>query len=337
MSSDRPLISICVPVYNEEDNIDPFHTRFAPVLAGLAQDYRFEFLFTDNSSEDTTFEKLLALSERDPRVRVIRFSRNFGFQRSILANYNNARGAAALQIDVDLQDPPEMLPEFLRLWREGYKVIYGVRRNRPDESWALVSARKLFYRLIDFLSEDKLPHDAGDFRLIDRRILDELRSTTDQHPYVRGMIATMGFKQVGLVYDRSARIRGGSKFNFWRLLSLAIDGILHHSTVPLRLATVFGLAMSCLAAAGTIYFLLDRLLAYHRWPSGIATLYVLMFFSLGFNSLLLGILGEYIGRIYQNVQRSSLTIIESVIDRQGTGTWGDASRSADAEERESVR
>ncbi len=259
----------------------------------------------------------MSLSERDDRVRVIRFSRNFGFQRSILTNYNNARGVAALQIDVDLQDPPELLPEFLRLWRDGYKVVYGVRRSRPNESWGLFIARKLFYRLVDFLSEDHLPHDAGDFRLIDRCILDELRLNTDQQPYLRGMIATMGFRQTGLVYDRAARARGWSKFNIWRLLGLAVDGILHHSTVPLRIAMVCGVAMSGLAALGAVYFFLDRLLSYNRWPTGLATLYVLILFSLGLNSMLLGILGEYIGRIYKNVKSSSLTIVEAVVDRQG--------------------
>ena len=287
----RPLISICVPVYNEEDNVSPFHARMAPVLESLSDAYEFEILFTDNHSEDRTFERLVALSEADPRVRVIRFSRNFGFQRSILTNYNHCRGAAAIQIDVDLQDPPELLPDFLKLWREGFRVVYGVRRSRPNEHWALFHARKTFYRLIDFLSEDHLPHDAGDFRLVDRCILDELRSSSDQQPYLRGQIAAMGFRQTGLVYDRAAREHGSSKFNLWRLLSLAVDGIMHHSVVPLRLAMVFGLGLSLVALIGAIYFIVAKVFFRTDWPIGLATINVLILFSIGMNAVLLGIVG----------------------------------------------
>lgn len=190
-----------------------------------------------------------------------------------------------------------------------------MRRGRPNESWSLFRARKLFYRLLDALSEHRLPHDAGDFRLIDRCILDELRSTTDQQPYLRGMIAAMGFRQTGLVYDRASRVHGRSKFNFWRLLNLAIDGILHHSVVPLRIATTVGLSMSLLAVVGAIYFLADKLLSQNSWPTGFAALYVMVLFSIGMNAILLGILGEYVGRIYKNVQHAPLTIIEAVIDR----------------------
>lgn len=315
----RPLISICVPVYNEEDNVGPFHDRIRTVLDGLSDRYEFEILFTDNHSEDATFERLVDLSDRDNRIRVIRFSRNFGFQRSILTNYIHARGDAAIQIDVDLQDPPELFPDFLRLWESGYKVVYGVRRSRPDEGWILFRARKLFYRIVDFLSDDHLPHDAGDFRLIDRCILAELRSTTDQQPYLRGMIAAMGFRQMGLVYDRAARVHGGSKFNIWRLLSLAADGIMHHSVVPLRMAIVLGVAMSSLSIVGAAYFTLDRIFSHNAWPAGFATLYVLMLFSIGMNALLIGIVGEYIGRIYKNVKSTPLTIVESIVDQRPAG------------------
>ena len=187
----RKLISICVPVYNEEDNIRPLYERVRTVMSQLEQRYDYEVLFTDNRSEDRTFERLATLALEDKRVRVIRFSRNFGFQRSILANYVNARGAAAVQLDCDLQDPPELIVEFLRRWEEGYAVVYGVRGNRPAENPFLFGLRRFFYRLIDALSEDTLPHDAGDFRLIDRRVIEELRHVRDQQPYLRGLIAAM--------------------------------------------------------------------------------------------------------------------------------------------------
>jgi dolichol-phosphate mannosyltransferase len=318
----RKLISICVPVYNEEDNVRPLYERVNAVMAGLEHRYDHEILFTDNRSEDRTFERLAALALEDKRVRVIRFSRNFGFQRSILANYVNARGDAAIQLDCDLQDPPELIVDFLHRWEEGYEVVYGVRGNRPKENRLVFALRRLFYRLIDSLSEDALPHDAGDFRLIDRRVIEELRHVRDQQPYLRGLIAAMGFRQIGLPYNRAARERGSSKFGFWRLVGLALDGILHHSIVPLRLATAVGFVMCCLAFLGALYFLLARTFG-AEWPEGWASLSVLVLFSIGLNALLLGIIGEYIGRIFKNVKTMPLVIIDDVIDHESdTGKPG---------------
>lgn len=314
MGSQKKLISICVPVYNEEPNVVPLYRRVAAVMDQLSGRYDFELLFTDNHSNDDTFAQIAELALQDSRVRGLRFSRNFGFQRSILTNYRNARGDAAIQLDADLQDPPELIPDFLRLWENGYKVVYGVRRTRPNEARWLQAARKRFYRLVDRLSEDELPHDAGDFRLIDRCILDELRSIHDQQPYLRGMIAAMGFKQAGVPYDRSARERGNSKFNLWGLIALALDGILHHSVVPLRLATMCGLVMSGFALLGGFYYILARLFFREDWPVGLASSSILILFSIGMNALLLGIIGEYIGRIYKNVKRTPFTIVEAAID-----------------------
>jgi len=312
----RTLVSICVPVYNEEGNIRPLYERVRSAMAGLADRYDFELLFTDNHSEDATFERIAEIALHDPRVRALRFSRNFGFQRSIMTNYRNARGDVAVQLDADLQDPPELIAEFLRYWEAGYKVVYGIRRARPNESLVLRGTRKAFYRFIDYLSEDELPHDAGDFRLIDRCILDELKSIHDQQPYLRGMISAMGYRQIGVPYDRAARERGKSKFNLTRLVGLAFDGILHHSVVPLRIATVFGLLMSAAALLGALYYLIARLFFREDWPEGLASGSILILFSIGMNALLLGIIGEYIGRIYKNVKRMPFTIVEAAIDPQ---------------------
>ncbi|MFO0988995.1 MAG: glycosyltransferase family 2 protein [Alphaproteobacteria bacterium] len=313
----RRLVTICVPVYNEAENVRPLYARLAPVLAQLADRYDFEILFTDNHSEDETFARLAALALEDKRIRVIRFSRNFGFQRSVLAGYTHARGEAAIQIDCDLQDPPELFGEFLARWEAGYQVVYGVRKSRPREGWLLRTGRRLFYRTIDWLSEDHLPHDAGDFRLVDRRVLDELRQVRDQQPYVRGLIAAMGFRQIGIPYDRAPRERGQSKFRLRHLVGLALDGILHHSTVPLRLATIVGLAVSALALVGILYYFVDWLLSGGSWPQGWATLAILVLLSIGLNALLLGILGAYIGRIFKNVKALPLVIVEDVIDHGG--------------------
>jgi polyisoprenyl-phosphate glycosyltransferase len=312
--SQRRLITICVPVYNEADNVRPLYERLTPVLAALSDRYDFEILFTDNHSEDATFERIADLALADKRIRVIRFSRNFGFQRSVLANYGNARGDAAIQIDCDLQDPPELFADFIARWEAGYQVVYGIRRSRPDESRLMTQGRRFFYWLIDRLSEDSLPHDAGDFRLVDRRVLDQLRDVRDQQPYVRGLIAAMGFRQIGIPYDRAPRERGRSKFKLRHLIGLAFDGILHHSTVPLRFATAIGLGACALAFAGIVYYLVAHFVFGDEWPQGWATLAMLVLFSIGLNALLLGIVGEYIGRIFHNVKTLPLVIVEDVID-----------------------
>ncbi len=252
-----PLISIVLPAYNEELNIRPLFERLHPILAQLSDRFRFEFVITDNHSTDRTFAVLQEVAAGDPRVRVFRFSRNFGFQRSILTGYMQCRGDAAIQLDVDLQDPPELIPVFLDKWQAGADVVYGIRTER-SEGRVITFARSLFYRLIDLLSEDRLPVDAGDFRLISRRVIDIVCAYRDANPYLRGTIATLGFEQVGVSYARSARKFGESKFPFSKLLSLALDGILNHSTVPLRFATYFGLVTSVLTVVLMLCYAFGR-------------------------------------------------------------------------------
>jgi dolichol-phosphate mannosyltransferase len=309
----KPLISIVVPVYNEEPNILPFHERVVPVLASLAGRFRFEFVFTDNHSTDRTFALLTQLAAQDARVRVFRFSRNFGFQRSILTGYTRCRGDAAIQLDVDLQDPPELIEEFLARWQAGADVVYGIRKQR-QEGWAITRARALFYRLVDMLSEEKLPVDAGDFRLISRRVIDLLCAYRDANPYLRGTIATLGFEQVGIEYARAARQRGESKFPFSKLMSLALDGILNHSTVPLRFATYFGLVASLVTILMMAGYAFIRLVLRAEWPAGFTTLAALILLSISINAMLLGIIGEYLGRMYRQVREGPLSIVEAAID-----------------------
>jgi glycosyltransferase involved in cell wall biosynthesis len=309
----RPLISIILPAYNEEPNILPLFERINPILAQLSDRFRFEFVVTDNHSTDGTFALLQKVAVSDPRVRVFRFSRNFGFQRSILTGYMHCRGDAAIQLDVDLQDPPELLPDFLDRWQTGADVVYGVRMER-SEGRIITFARALFYRLIDLLSEDKLPVDAGDFRLISRRVIDILCTYRDANPYLRGTIATLGFEQVGISYARGARKFGESKFPFSKLLSLALDGILNHSIVPLRFATYFGLVTSILTIILMLCYAFVRLILRAEWPAGFTTLAALILLSISINAMLLGIIGEYLGRMYRQVREAPISIIESVID-----------------------
>jgi polyisoprenyl-phosphate glycosyltransferase len=308
----RRLISLVVPVLNEEDNIDQLYAAAERAMRALPE-FDYEFVFTDNHSTDGTFARLHTLAERDPRVRVLRFSRNFGYQRSIYTGYLHCRGDAAIQLDCDLQDPPDMIVEFVRHWQDGCHVVYGVRRSR-QEGWLINLGRKAFYRLIDALSEDRLPLDAGDFRLIDRRVINELKRIDDYHPYVRGLIATMGFRQVGVPYDRRERARGTSKFSLSSLVRLAIDGILSHSIIPLRMASLFGIGTSLLTALGVAGYGILKVVFGREWPAGFATTTMLLLFSLSLISMFLGIIGEYLGRIYQQLKRRPLTIIQDAIN-----------------------
>jgi polyisoprenyl-phosphate glycosyltransferase len=307
-----PLISISIPVYNEEGNITALYERLDALGRSMADDCRLEFVFTDNSSTDSTWAMLEALAARDPRVRAMRFSKNVGFQRSILANYMHTRGDAVLQIDADLQDPPELLKEFLALWRQGYHVVYGVRRARP-EGPLIHSFRKLGYWFIDRISEHPIPRNAGDFRLVDRKVIDALESQRSAEPYLRGLIAGMGFRQIGVTYDRSARTAGSSKFGVAQLIRLGLTGVFNHSLVPLRLATVAGIAILSLSAAGTVYYLVLKLM-FPDFPRGLASLHILILFGIGFQSLLLGILGEYLLRIYRILRREPIAIIQDSLN-----------------------
>ena len=320
----KKLISFVVPVLNESENIEAFFETLDPVTSDLSDRYDFEILFTDNHSTDDTFEKLAARAERDKRIRVIRFSRNFGYQRSILTAYANARGDAAIQLDVDLQDPPELVKEFLRLWEEGNAVVYGVRRSRR-ESWPIQSVRRLFYRLIDWLSDIDLPHHAGDFRLVDRRVLDLMVNTEDRNPYLRGMISRYGFSQVGVPYDREPRHRGTSKFSVRQYIAIAFDGIVSQSVVPLRLATYAGVVIAVIMLIAILVYSIGHTLFGANWPPGFATQTVLILFGISINALFLGIIGEYVARIYQQSIKGPVTIIDQTIperDREKVKTPG---------------
>ena len=310
----KPLISILVPVFNEEGNVRLLHQRLISVTESLDERYDFEFIFTDNHSTDATFDILRELAVEDSRIRAFRFSKNFGFQRSILTGFHKARGAAAIQIDCDLQDPPEMFADFLDRFEEGYDVVYGIRRFRGEEGLLMRGTRGAFYRFIDALSEDSLPHDAGDFRLVSRRVIEALKQIDDYHPYLRGLIASLGFRQTGIEYDRASRKHGESKFTLRQLFSLAMDGILNHSIVPLRMASLTAFLMSVITLVGILFYLIGNFVFGQQWPAGFATTTVLLLFSITLNALFLGIIGEYLGRIYQQVKKRPLTIIETTIN-----------------------
>lgn len=305
-------VSVLVPVYNEEDNVRRTYARIAKVFDSL-HGYELELIFADNHSEDATFAIVRQIAEEDRRVRLLRWSRNCGYQRSLLMAYKSATGDCAVQIDADLQDPPELIPKMLEAWQDGHAVVYGVRRTLPDGP-VIAALRRAFYFVIDRLSEDDLPRDAGEFRLVDRRILEQLRQVEDSTPYLRGLISAMGFSQIGLDYDREARIAGRSKFPLRSMMALAIDGIVNHSLIPLRLASLTSLALGFFTFLLAMGYMIGRLLLGQDWPAGFATTTILLLLSITLNAMFLGIVGEYIGRIFMQTKRMNHPIVEAELN-----------------------
>lgn len=328
-SQEFPLISIILPVYNEEDNILRTFARLQDITASLGG-YRFEFIFTDNRSTDNTFAILTDLAAQHENVRVARFARNFGFQKSVLTGYRMARGDAAIQIDVDLQDPPEMFGPFLEKWRAGHDVVVGIRRGRKENAW-LRSLRRSYYWLMARLDGEHLTENAGDFRLIDKSVIARLRRIHEPHMYLRGMISSLSRNQIGIEYDREKRHFNESKFSLIPLMSLAMDGIVTHSSFPLRISFYVGIAVATLAALLAAYYLALYLISSESVPRGFTTTQLLILFGLGINSAFLGILGIYVGRIYDQVRVRPITVISDLLN---FGVSIDAMETAIAEGRE---
>ena len=307
-----PLITISIPVLNEAENLDTLYARLSVLAERMRDRCDLEFVFTDNHSDDETWTKLTEFARKDSRVRALRFSKNVGFQRSILVNYLHARGDAVMQIDADLQDPPELLETFFELWRKGYRVVYGIRDKRPENAF-MNGFRRMGYWLIDAVSEHRIPRDVGDFRLIDRTVIDVLAKIKSPNPYLRGMIAGLGFSQTGVVYDRNARVAGKSKFGIGRLVRLGLTAVFNHSVVPLRLSSMLGAGMLGASFIGAIYYVGLKLLE-PDLPQGLASIHVLVLFGIGLQSFLLGITGEYILRIYLILRGEPLAIVEQSLN-----------------------
>jgi polyisoprenyl-phosphate glycosyltransferase len=309
----KPLISLIVPVLNEEGNIHEFYDTVSGVCQKLKSKYDFEIVVTDNHSTDRSYQMLSAIAAKDARLKVIRFSKNFGYQKSILTGYLNAAGECAIQLDCDLQDPPEMMEEFLNHWEDGYKVVYGVREERK-EGWVINKVRSLFYVIISRISENPLPLNAGDFRLIDRVIIENLRQYSDARPYLRGMIASMGFDQIGIPYSRSARKAGDSKIKLRQMFSIAIDGIISQSVLPLRLATYVSFIVFCVATLLLVAYFFSRILFGQNWPPGFATILIVSLFGISMFSFFFGVIGEYLARIYLLVRKEPTVIVEKTVN-----------------------
>ncbi len=306
------MISVVVPCYNEYAVLEDLYARLT--AAAESWDEPFEVIVVDDGSNTETWNRLSEIHERDGRWRLVRFSRNFGHQTAVSAGLSYASGEAVLVIDADLQDPPEILHEFLAKWREGYEVVYGVRCNRK-EGFLKRACYSAFYRILASLSDVSIPLDAGDFCLMDRRVVDLLCSFPEQNRFVRGLRAWTGFRQVGLLYNRQARAAGEPQYNFRRLVKLAVDGVFSFSTAPLRFVTRLGFLISTLAMAGTLFSLVQRVFADAfaqvglRPVPGFATIVISLLFLGGIQLICLGVIGEYVGRIYEQVKQRPLWIV----------------------------
>jgi glycosyltransferase involved in cell wall biosynthesis len=304
-SHTHPELSVVLPVYNEAENIAALYERLVSVLE--RENLDFEILFVDDGSKDETAEKLSELEASDERVHLIGLARNFGHQVAITAGLDFARGRAVAVMDADLQDPPEVLPKFIAKWREGHDVVYAIREHRK-EGWLKRTSYAAFYRLLRHVSNIEIPLDAGDFCVMDRRVVDLLKNMPERSRFVRGIRSWVGFSQVGLPFERHARHAGTSKYTIGRLMLLALDGLISFSYVPLRFITALGLSVSFLSLFLAVFFFVKKLL-YELSPPGYASLIVSIFFLAGIQLVTLGVIGEYVGRIFEEAKRRPMYVL----------------------------
>ncbi len=289
------MLSVVVPVFNEESVLYSFHARLSAVLDGIDENARV--LYVDDGSVDSSANRLDELQASDSRVGVLRLSRNFGKEVALSAGLDHAEGDAVIVIDADLQDPPELIPELLARWREGYDVVYAQRESRVGDGWFKRHSAALFYRVMNRLSDVPIPRDAGDYRLLSRRAVDALLQLREQHRYMKGLFAWIGYPQTAVLYARAPRADGQSKWRLPDLWKLALEGLTSFSTAPLRLATWLGMLSSFVALAYGLFFFLRTLLFGNPVP-GYPSLLVAILFLGGVQLICLGIIGEYLGRTY---------------------------------------
>jgi glycosyltransferase involved in cell wall biosynthesis len=324
--SDAPILSLIAPVKDEEEAIGPFLARVAPILDGLfaeaGPEGAWEILFIDDGSEDNTLAAIMQAHQADKRVRALSLSRNFGKEAALTAGLDHAAGQAVIPIDVDLQDPPEVIGAMLAKWRDGYEVVYGVRTNRESDSLPKRLTADLYYRAHNWLSSDKIPEHAGDFRLLDRAVVDIIKAMPERNRFMKGLFAWSGFRQAAVEYERAPRQVGKTKFRYWKLWTLALDGITSASTMPLRIWSYVGLVIAFFALLYMVYVVVKTIL-FGPDVAGYPSLMVAVLFFGGLQLVSLGVLGEYVGRILIETKRRPLYVIRRKIgvaaDQDGEG------------------
>lgn len=310
MNTHRPSISIVAPVYNEEPILHELYRRISATMDAIGEDW--ELVLINDGSFDRSFEIMRELHEADGRVRLVNFSRNFGHQFAITAGLDYAEGDAVVIIDADLQDPPSVIAEMVKKWHEGYEVVYAVRSQRKGETWFKLFTASLFYRLINGITGVNIPVDTGDFRLLDRRAALALRAVREHHRFMRGLAVWIGFKQIGIEYVREERYAGETKYPFQKMLRFALDGITSFSHLPLQLATYLGFVIAGLSVLGILATVILRLSGSGAFFGQASTLVAVLFIG-GIQLISLGIVGEYLGRIYNEVKARPLYIVRDAI------------------------
>ncbi|KPC52260.1 glycosyltransferase family 2 protein [Amantichitinum ursilacus] len=304
--TDKKIISIISPCYNEQDNVHELYTRVCWVMDQYP-DYDFEYVFIDNASTDNTVALLKEIAAHDPRVKIIVNTRNFGHIRSPYWGFIQTTGDATVYLASDLQDPPEVIPEFIKGWEEGYKVVMATKPVSQSNP-VVHTLRKTYYRLLDRMSDVRMVPDATGFGLYDKAVLDQVRAVNDPYPYLRGMICELGFEIKTIPFNQPRRLRGISKNNFYTLYDIAMLGIISHSLIPIRLASLFGFLLGGGSILVALLFLILKLIFWQTFPIGIAPIVIGMFFMFGILLLFIGILGEYIGSIHVYVQKRPIVV-----------------------------
>ncbi len=305
------LISILTPVYNEEDNIYHIYEQVKKEMLKLEKKYDYEHIFSDNSSIDNSLSILKDIHSKDSKVKIISLTKNFGVTKSTLNGLYKCSGDAIIQIDADLQDPPSMISDFIDKWEKGNMVVYGIRTDR-DENFFMKLIRKGFYRVANLLSNENLIPDVGEFRLIDKSIVIELKKINNYNPYLRGVIANLGFKQIGIPYHRERRHKGNSSTNFYKLFDYGINGIISHSSILLRLATIVGFFLSIISFSLIVLYVVLKVILPNS-PPGLTTLNIFILFFSGVQMIFLGIIGEYIAKIFDQSVERPIVIEKEVI------------------------
>jgi glycosyltransferase involved in cell wall biosynthesis len=300
-------------MYNEEDNIAPFLARVEAVCQDVVGplEERYEIICVDDGSSDATVSRLLTHSKRNPAIRIVGLSRNFGKDTALSAGLDHASGAAVIPIDADLQDPPELIPELFAKWLEGHDVVYATRISRQSDTLAKRLTASWFYHIHNKLADIDIPSNTGDFRLMDRRVIEALRRLPERNRFMKGLFSWVGFRQTGIDYERDSRAHGQSKWKYWRLWNFALDGITSSTTLPLRVWTYAGLAISGLAFAYAAFLIVRTMINGVDVP-GYASLMVVVLLFGGINLLTLGVIGEYLGRIYTEVKARPLYLVRDL-------------------------
>jgi glycosyltransferase involved in cell wall biosynthesis len=301
-------ISLLIPAYNEQEVLTHLYERLNK-LAGETPDYDFEFLFVNDGSRDRTLEIIKKYAEIDHRVAYVNLSRNFGKETAMLAGIDHVTGDATVIIDADLQDPPELIPEMIKYWEEGYDDVYAKRRSRAGESWFKKATSELFYKILQKSTNIPIQQDTGDFRLLDKRCIEALREFRESERYTKGMFSWIGYKKKEVLYDRDPRAAGETKWNYAKLTNFAIDGITSFTTAPLRISTFLGLLVS-LAAFIYILYLVIRTIAFGTDLAGYPSMMAVILFLGGIQLLSLGVIGEYVGRIFNETKNRPLYFVE---------------------------